>query len=512
MNTWTSGYVADVDYTYGYYTELNPLRSKFAMLHSGIISPEYTTACELGFGQGLSTNIHAAASNVEWYGTDFNPSQAGFARELQSQSKANVKLYDEAFLEFCNRKDLPDFDFICLHGIWSWISDENRTVIVEFIRRKLKVGGVVFVSYNTLPGWAAFAPMRHLMTQHAEMVGSSASGIISRVDGAINFAEQLLDVNPLYAIANPQVKERLKAVKAQNRHYLAHEYFNRDWGPMHFSTMAQWLERAKLDYACSAIYLDQLNSVNLTEDQIKFLNEVPDVLLKESVRDFLVNSQFRRDYWVRGRRRLSPIEQMRLLKDFRVMLCANRKGLKIKLNGDRGEVTPNMEIYDPILDFLADFKITTIDQITAALEDNPQIGFQQVVECMLVLIGSGYVCAVQNDDVIASAKTKTDSLNSYLLNKAKSGSEINSLASPIMGGGIDVNQIQQHFILAMAEGHQKPEDLAKFTWEILSIRRQKLIINGKELQTQEEHLDKLNKDAEKFVNSDLEVFKALKII
>jgi hypothetical protein len=27
MSDWTSGYVADIGYTYGYYTELNPLRT-----------------------------------------------------------------------------------------------------------------------------------------------------------------------------------------------------------------------------------------------------------------------------------------------------------------------------------------------------------------------------------------------------------------------------------------------------------------------------------------------------
>jgi len=50
MSDWTSGYVADIDYTYGYYTELNPLRVKLAFLNSGLVSPEIGSACELGFG------------------------------------------------------------------------------------------------------------------------------------------------------------------------------------------------------------------------------------------------------------------------------------------------------------------------------------------------------------------------------------------------------------------------------------------------------------------------------
>ena len=31
--------------------------------------------------KGVSVNVHAAASAVQWYGTDFNPSHAGFAHE-----------------------------------------------------------------------------------------------------------------------------------------------------------------------------------------------------------------------------------------------------------------------------------------------------------------------------------------------------------------------------------------------------------------------------------------------
>lgn len=94
MSDWTAGYVADIGYTFGYYTELNPLRVKLAFLNAGLVFPEAGTACELGFGQGVSANIHAAASSCQWYGTDFNPAQAGFAQELATVSGAGAKLGD----------------------------------------------------------------------------------------------------------------------------------------------------------------------------------------------------------------------------------------------------------------------------------------------------------------------------------------------------------------------------------------------------------------------------------
>ena len=110
MSDWTAGYVADIGYTYGYYPELNPWRVKLAFLTAGLHFPEFGTACELGFGQGLSANVHAAASVTRWYGTDFSPAQAGFAQELAEASGSGAQLFDQAFDEFCTRADLPDFD------------------------------------------------------------------------------------------------------------------------------------------------------------------------------------------------------------------------------------------------------------------------------------------------------------------------------------------------------------------------------------------------------------------
>src|SRR5690554_2083207 len=119
MSDWTSGYVADIGYTYGYFKELNPTRMRLALLNAGIEPPKQMTACELGFGQGLSAAIHAAASDIQWYGNDFLPSQARFAQSLAKASQSGAQFFDDSFEEFLVRDDLPKFDFICLHGVWT---------------------------------------------------------------------------------------------------------------------------------------------------------------------------------------------------------------------------------------------------------------------------------------------------------------------------------------------------------------------------------------------------------
>lgn len=511
MSDWTDGYVADIGYTFGYYQELNPLRARLALLNVGLLPPENGTHCELGFGQGVSTNIHAAASASTWYATDFNPAQAGFAQSLARASGADAFLTDEAFADFCSRTDLPNFDSIGLHGIWSWINDDNRAVIVDFIRRKLKVGGVLYISYNTQPGWASMVPMRDLLAEHSEVMGVAGQGIVSGIDGALNFAEKLFATNPSYVKANPAVVERLQSIRGQNRNYLAHEYFNRDWLPMPFFRVAEWLAPAKVGYACSANYLDHIDVMNLTVEQQVFLKGIPDNMFRQTVRDFMVNQQFRRDYWVKGARKLNMLEQAEALRSEKVILMQARSDIPLKVTASLGEATMQEAVHNPILDFLADLKPKTLGQIEQAVKDKG-VNFGQLMQAVLILASTGSLGAVQDDSLLSKAKKHTDKLNAYLIDKARANGDIANLASPVTGGGVTVNRFQQLFLLALSQGKKQPVEWAQFTFHILAAQGQKIVKEGKTLETPEDNLAELSLQATAFATKQLPVFRALQII
>lgn len=510
MSDWTAGYVADIGYTYGYYTELNPLRVRLAFLYAGLVSPAMGTACELGFGQGMSANLHAAGSILQWSGTDFNPAQASFANELARASGAGAQWRDEAFDQFCSREDLPEFDFIGLHGIWSWISDENRATIVDFVRRKLKVGGVLYISYNTQPGWAAMAPMRELLTEHAAVLGADGAGIVSRIDSALDFADRLLASNPLFARANPQIAERIKKIKEQDRHYVAHEYFNRDWQPMSFARMAQWLGPAKVQWACSANYLESIDTINLNSEQQSLLNDIPDAMFRQTVRDFCVNQQFRKDYWVKGARQLSALEQGEALRAERVILAQPVEDISLKVKGSLGEASLHEAVYRPILDALADHKPQTLGQLEQAIK-GAEISFSQLVQAVMILSGTGALMQTQEEAHTNSARKRTDRLNKVLMEKARSSKELNYLGSPVTGGGIQVSRFHQIFLLARAHGHKHPPAWAQFAWEILSAQGQRIVKDGHTLGSAEENLAELSRQAETFAQTQLPILKALQI-
>lgn len=517
---WTAGYIADLDYTCGYYAELNPLRARLALLQAGLACPDMNDACELGFGQGLSLNLHAAASQQRWAGTDFNPAQASFARELAQASGASATLLDDAFADFAQRTDLPDFDFIGLHGIWTWVSDDNRQVLVDFARRKLKPGGVLYISYNTLPGWSAMAPMRHLLSQYAETMAVPGQGILEKINSALGFGRQLLDSQPAFARAQPQLAEWLQRLGTQNRQYLAHEYFNRDWGPIHFADMAGWLKQAKLSYVGQANTIDNLAHLNLTPAQQQLLGGIPDPVFRETVRDFVLNQPFRRDYWVKGARRLTPPARFDALCRQRVVLQVLRGEVSLKIGSALGNATMNAAIYDPLLDALADQQPHTVGELVQAAARRG-IAAEQVIEAVMVLGGTSQLVPAQDEATAELATPACRRINRHLLSRARLGSEIQFLASPVTGGGVSVSAPHQLFLAARQQGlegresqqgQESPEEWAR--WTALAIRQlgRQVHKDGQPVADDAQALAEILRQARQFADRQLPVLKALRVV
>lgn len=206
-------------------------------------------------------------------------------------------------------------------------------------------------------------PMRDLLVEHADIMGSKGQGGAIRFNNALHFAEKLLATNPAYIHANPNIPERLKSLSKHNDSYLVHEYFNRNWQPLSFSKTAQLLSAAKLSFACSAHYLDHIDTLNLTAEQQDLLDGIPDALFRETVQDFCMNQQFRRDYWVKGAVRLNGLEQIEALRDQRVILVQARTDVVFKVAGSLGESVLHEAIYSPILDALSNHQPKTLLQI-----------------------------------------------------------------------------------------------------------------------------------------------------
>lgn len=507
---WTAGYITELGYIHGHYRELSPGLLRLACLSAGVAPPSGKPLryLELGFGQGLSLNIHAAANSGEFWGTDFNPTQVAHARALADASGSGVVLLDDSFAEFAARADLPEFDIIALHGVWSWISEENSRYVVDIIRRRLRVGGVLYISYNCQPGWAPILPVRHLLKLYADL-SADATGMRAKLDGALGFVQQMMEAGALYFRANPAAGRWLKEIVDQNPDYLAHEYLNEHWRITTFSEMAKCLDGAKLSFVASANLLDHVEALNVTAEGHRFLTSVKHPTLRQSVRDYLVNQQFRRDIFMKGPRVLSTSEQEELWMSESFILAVRPEDVQLKVKGALGEVGLREEVYGPLLQALAqnDYSLKTVNELTKGLDAVPR---EQLLQAILVLVGTGQVLPAQVAGI--AEHTQCRALNRYLFERARSDGKIEFLASPISGGGVFSPRFDQLFLLAQNAGGERAEEQVAFVWNVLQRQGQRIVKDGQELETAEANISELTDRSRQFCTKRLPILKALDLI
>lgn len=495
MATWTSGYVAEISYTQGFYRELAPTLLRFVALSKAMRArgaDEPLSYCELGCGQGFSVNVLAAANpHITFHATDFNPTHVAGARALAAAAGTeNLTVYDDAFAELLVRDSLPSFDIIALHGIWSWISDENRRVIAAFIKAHLKVGGLVYISYNALPGWASGMPLRRLLVDHA---GAATGPIDKRIDAALAFSERIRGANSAYFRANPGVGDRLDRMKNASRNYLAHEHLNKDWQPFYHADVAADLDEAKLTFVGSTSVLDHVDNISLSQPQRDLLADVSHPALRETVRDFLINQQFRRDMFQKGPVALSPLDLQDDWADQRFALTVRRADVNMQVDGTAGRMGLLPEVYGPILDAFADGP-RTVRQIA----NDPAIaglGWSRLRQAITVLIGSDQMhpCLPEAGDAARAVRTRA--FNRAVMLKARTSAELTHLASPVIGSGVPVDRFGQLFLLAEAENAPDPVRFAAATLEALG---QRVVKEGRRLEDPEEHIAEFRAQFETF--------------
>lgn len=488
---WNEGYVSEVDYIYGYFPELAPIRLKFALLSRGIShdvgdSPNYL---ELGFGQGLSLNINAATSSGAFFGTDFNPSQAAYAAQIAQAGGKAVTIYDDSFEDMAARGDLPQFDVIVLHGIWSWVSEDARAAIVKIIQAKLKPGGILYISYNCKPGWAPIEPLRHILNVHAAR--AAAGGLLSRVEESLNFIQRVVDADAGYFAQYPAIGAMVRSIRDLDRNYVSHEYFNRNWLPESFSEVSARLAEAKMDFAASANVVENIPGLGVPPHCQEILADIADLALYETTRDYLVNRQFRRDIYVKGRRQLSRGEIIDQLEAYRFLVLAEKDELPLSLPTPAGAATLREDIYRPVWAALRSVGGKPVS--FAALCDIvvPQgINKTQLAEALFVLSGRGDIAPMTQSATPQEDLTASAALNRELCRRSRFSAGANNLAAPHIGSAIAVGRVQQLILLALWE---KKSNVEATVWDWLSTQGEHLMKEGQALQTAEENIAEIRR-------------------
>jgi SAM-dependent methyltransferase len=116
------------------------------------IKVEGARILEIGCGTGhhlLSlANSYPAAECV---GVDISKRYISKAKNLARQARLkNVSFCEGSILEF---EPDGEFDFIIAHGVFSWVPDEVKVGMMDFIGKRLAKHGIAVVSFNVAAGW-----------------------------------------------------------------------------------------------------------------------------------------------------------------------------------------------------------------------------------------------------------------------------------------------------------------------------------------------------------------------
>ena len=138
--------------------------------------------------------------------------------------------------------DLPPFDFIVLHGVYSWVPEPCGRRSREFIRRRLRPGGCVMVSYNAMPGWAHLAPIRRMLRTYAQRSPASS---LDKARAAFAHVDLLARNRAGYFATQPAAAEHVKSLATQDIRYVAHEYLTPHGDPFWFDEVAAAMRRGR---------------------------------------------------------------------------------------------------------------------------------------------------------------------------------------------------------------------------------------------------------------------------
>lgn len=454
MSNWMEGYASSDVYTKGAYRELNPNLAIFSLLSAGIRPPIIRRACELGFGYGMSLNHFASTQKIDWYGNDFDPKQKNFAQNLCTNSENGAVLTDSSFSQLTEYSGWPKFEFISLHGIWCWISQENQENILRFVSDHLSDDGILYISYNTSPGCQTFQPIRELMKHKFENGTRKSDGLEIRIKETIAYIQEFCSSGGHYLANNEQVARRIAELNSHTPAYILHEYMNDFWNVESFYSIKEKLSKIKLDFVCSSSVKNSLNSLNYTDKQVEFLNTIKDVSDREFVSDLYWAETFRKDYWVKGPNQISNQERYSALEKIQVIQCLPREDISSEFTGRAASGSIENELYDSVMDFIEKSDAVSLKDLSETISG---ITLEATIEVVRVLISLGFIQLVTSDEFIGSK----DSLESALkMNDAicresvRSENSVNYLCSPRTGDSLLLTRITLIYLHARNTGYE----------------------------------------------------------
>jgi SAM-dependent methyltransferase len=259
--------------------------------------------CELHCGSAVTATLLAGSNpQGDFHAIDARAPLIGQARKFAKDANVRNIAFHEAGIEQALSTSFPPFDYIVLNGIYSWVPMMERGLILSFVRKFLKPGGAVLVTYNARPGWNRLDPFRRVFR---EATRGRNLDVKARFDVARDIYAKLLEAKAPAIAASGVTPATIAEIERIPLDVIAADYAN-DFAEPLYVTEA-FSDFAAIDCAFAGpIEMAESATVLMGHEPFKSAMErMPQAAGKELAKDMLRDTRFRRDVFVRGGRRMA---------------------------------------------------------------------------------------------------------------------------------------------------------------------------------------------------------------
>lgn len=276
-------------------TNINNLQAKAKMYGLNPVPLKEARVLELGASCGGNIVPQALYyPETTFTGIDLSGVQVKHGNDIiDSIGLKNVTLLEKDILDI--DESFGTFDYIIVHGIWSWVPDVVKDKILSICNVNLSDNGIAYVSYNTYPGWKRLEQLRDIMLYSEKR--AKDQDLLERTLYTKNVLKMVADTMNIDDRSRAQSAYKINNIHNvlnSNDYYVAHEYLEAFNDPVYVS---DFIDRARKQ-GCAYIGDEVLQRSFITwladdvTNNIRALSH-DNYVDKEQFYDYVYDTQFR---------------------------------------------------------------------------------------------------------------------------------------------------------------------------------------------------------------------------
>ena len=274
-----------------------PFLESYARL-LGLSPAPASTARILEIGSSYGGNLISQAlfyPKATFTGIEIAPTQVSVGKTYIDQlGITNLNLLEGDVNE--SHDHLGTYDYIIAHGFYSWVDEETKNNFLRLCKEHLTENGILYMSYNTYPGWHKMDSVRALLefankdidtlnhrekVRHGKTVASKLGALMLEYDTVKNQQASFL--------------QSLRQTLQKQDCYVGHDHLEPVNTPVYFHQCMDHMAEHGFTYLCDCDL--NLSFPDVYDETLRTqLQELAphDPLAREQYIDFMLNTAFRK--------------------------------------------------------------------------------------------------------------------------------------------------------------------------------------------------------------------------